>query len=849
MADCNDVNEQLETLRRQLFDSRIEADRRVDVVKKQLTDAKAKAKALLQRNMIDSSSKIEAAEEQNKLQADELTQLKNMLREMHREKNVRIADMDSLASQLEDVKEQLSVVSNERAALEREIAEARSDLGGGKLQAAAGREGLEGEVEIVGGKPHFGGKKHAETIAETNDLERKPSQQEASDSTQLEKLMKELERSEVEIAELQATCGALRAENSDLKEVIESDTKSVSTLADTPNRTGALWEEVQQANERAESLQSCLDRTREDLRRVTEHHGKVIEDKANEFSELEKKLIEADASIIQLRSDLEKREIDLQEERKNLARAQRTASEYIPDGDEGKKILEAKVAEMERLVASKQIEINRVREKARTFLRDMNAEKRDKEERMKKDVEALKKELAEERDRVKVAEQRVESDASELDNCLALIREKQKSLQVLQMKIVTQKSEAEKANREIETLRADFARYKERARIALQEKENDTEASEAAIDTATGAIRAELGKAKVDMAEMKKELHGVRVINKKYREALERAERAEAAVDLLKKDSMPGTPPTNFTKIDMLEEKVALMERELTSSRSSVEDAEERHKTAKMRLEASERALRGAELRADEIDRVSKKTIEAFRKQVATLEGEMVRAQEAAASAQRTATAAAKALAFVSTPDQEAQSPLKRNARASPRRQPSFEDSSFPLGSMNEGRASLAAALEGHASKFGFNSPRIHSENSMSNGVSDMELSAKDQQIAVLTTQLAELGAVLDDTQGEAELRYEQNALLKDEVKNLDAKLEAAQKLQNGAPFSYLRTIVVRYLETDDPTLLPVIANVLSFTDEESSRVRDARGKAGDASLSVSSPKAGYFSIPFLGSR
>jgi GRIP domain len=109
---------------------------------------------------------------------------------------------------------------------------------------------------------------------------------------------------------------------------------------------------------------------------------------------------------------------------------------------------------------------------------------------------------------------------------------------------------------------------------------------------------------------------------------------------------------------------------------------------------------------------------------------------------------------------------------------------------------------------------------------------------------------LLDDAQEESQLRSEQAKLLKAEVRDLDAKLAAADKLQDGTPFSYLRTIVVRYLETGDPTLLPVLANLLSFTEEEMARIRGVRngGRLPRPSGSTGKPEsASYFgTIPFL---
>ncbi|CDF37210.1 unnamed protein product [Chondrus crispus] len=642
------------------------------------------------------------------------------------------------------------------------------------------------------------------------------------------------------------------------KDVFEKQKADLSRLQDTVARLESELHSAKAANvagdELAQKSKSELAETskrlssaQEELKAVQENHTKTVEDLKNRKAEAEKKLANAEREVARFKSDLGKSEEALQQERHNVLQVKQKASEVGSTVDDNKKILEAKVGELERIIASKQADIVRVRDKAKSYLRDINAEKRDMEERMRREAESLRSQLVEEQNKLKEEEQRAESLSTELDNCLALIREKQKSLQVLKMTITTEKRSAEEARREIESLRAEFGAYKGRARIALQEKETSADASEAAIDSATSTLRTEVELLRKDNVSLGKQIATLKQADSQMNALLDRAQKAEAAVDLLRKDAT-GVSTTTYRQIDALQEKIASLETELTAARASTEDAEARQETTMMRLEAAERALRGAELRAEEAGKLSVKSIKSMNKQIESLKSALSRAELSSAAAHRTAAVAAKALG--PAPSQEDETVSSSGSRARNHMSPQQQDSiasdrssyaSLSPRTMHMGRSSLAVAMEKHTGLFGVDSNEI---------VDEASLEARDRQIAVLNSQLAELGALLDDAQQEGALKSEQTDVLKAEVKNLDARLAAAEKLQNGAPFSYLRTIVVRYLETDDPTLLPVVSNVLSFTKEEEARIKGRRGSAMPSStLSANSQKSRYFSLPFFAPR
>ena len=268
-------------------------------------------------------------------------------------------------------------------------------------------------------------------------------------------------------------------------------------------------------------------------------------------------------------------------------------------------------------------------------------------------------------------EQKIEASAKEVDNCLSVIREKQKSMQMLRMNVTTYKKASDESKQETETLRTEFARYKERARLALQEKEDAGGITEADVDAATASVRAELERSRKEIHELRKRIEQLRRIEAEVDEARERAQRAETVADLMRKDatgasvSMPvgvsSLSSMNYTQVDRLEEKISKLENQLSSAHSETADFKSQHATTTMRLEGTERALHSAELRARNLESTSKTTIDSLRNRVKELDAAQKKAQEAAAAAQRTAAAAAKALAFSGSMDNDDQAHDRRN--------------------------------------------------------------------------------------------------------------------------------------------------------------------------------------------
>lgn len=848
MDDLASAQAEILRLQEQVAATKSTADSRIETMRMQQLEARSRAKAVIQKQRQQAQEKVADLENTVKVQATKLERLKEIEGDRDRLKD-RTEELDALvASRGADLEKLLG----EREACEGRIARLQEELARVQGDASDQRRSLERKVTDLEKKVTQQGE------VEAGQRNAKPG---TTENTVVER---DLEEAKSRILELETTCDQLRAENALLTrnagiqaevaasapDGIESGTSSSDNIH--PRSPDELRTESREAEERARRLGEELVKATEDFQSRQKEHEAVVEDLTRRKNDVDQKLLNVEKQLSETREALRKNEMTLQVERENVLNAQKNASQAIATGDEGKKMMEAKIAEMERVIVSKQADITKVREKARAYLKDINAEKRDMEERMKKQLEALQSKVADSDAKMQDAERHAESTASELDNCLALIRDKQKNIQMLRMTISTETKGAEEARKVTEAVRAEFAAYKERARLALQEKESTVKTSNVAIEAATSAARQDLQKTRKENSVLREQIAELREAQANMEKLRERAEKAEAAADLLRKDVSGISQSLNYSQIDVLEEKLATTAIELRAAQVECVGAEDRHQTTKMRLEAAETALRSTEIRAQEADRLSARTIAGLQDQVETLEQKLDRANKTSEAAQRTAAAAAKALAFSESEVQTNMNASHQGAMksATSRDQMAKEMVQFdtPEG-LEPSRATFIAAMEGHSDSLGL-SLRHSIVEADSGGTSKADIVSRDKQIAVLTSQVAELGAMLDEAQQETNLKSEQTDLLKTEVKNLDAKLAAAEKLKNGAPFSYLRTIVVRYLETEDSTLLPVISNVLSFTDEENERVKNGRGSRPSLmSASGSSQKSSYFSLPFLGSR
>lgn len=655
---------------------------------------------------------------------------------------------------------------------------------------------------------------------------------------------------EVEVWKAKAESGAVdvgKGEFANDSERVER-AEEVEAKVEPVEGVGELWRSLEQAKNRTSILEEQL---AESVRLAAGRDARIAELEAAkeeacaDADTAKKRITELEAALEAAADVATAAKVDSAPRAETSKQTQTdAAAESVAEG-EARKILEAKLSEMERVVAAKQAEIGKVREKARTYLKELNAEKREMEAKMKDEVAILKSKVGEEHAQVDIANQRADAISAELDSCLGLIREKQKTVQMLNMSLTTEQEHAIAAVKDTEAVKVEFTRYKERARLALEEKDSALAASGVAVQEATSELRVQLNNSRKETDQLRALVESALVEEGETQTLLERARKAEAAIDLLRSNATSASSAA-VNKIDALVEKLALVEQELSNAQSSAEDAESRQATTVMRLEACERALRAVELRAGEAERVSKKTIQDLRFKITTLESALKGAKEAADAAQRTAAVAARALSFSGTHVVDAVARIDpKDSQIAPLSPTTYEGPTSPQYTNGGPYGSLAEAMAGHSNSLGIQQSRDERPNG---SFDDPAYLMHDKQIAVLSAQLAELGELLDEAQEETQLRTEQSKLLKAEVKELGAKLTAAEKLHNGAPFSYLRTIVVRYLESDDSALLPVVANVLSFTEDEVARVKARRtGSSRSTPAPTGSQTAGYFS--FLSSR
>jgi hypothetical protein len=649
----------------------------------------------------------------------------------------------------------------------------------------------------------------------------------------------------------QTTMNELRAREADARSALE---KAQQASDELKRKNAAIAAELTAAQESAKSASAAAEV------QLTETAASSAAEAQTRVDALQRANTALNEEMARLRTNMTAESAALAAEA--AAAAMTVSAASAATGDE-KKILEARILETERLLAAKQAEIVKVREKARSYLKDINSEKREMEAKLREELLVLTTKVEEERGNVVEAEKRCESISQELEGCLQLVSAKQKSIQALNMTLNTERSTVKDVKRQAVDLNAEFDEYKERARIALEERDASLLRAESGIQVATEEIRDQLAARNVEISELKTMLACAKVDTASSADLLRRAEKAEEDIGLLKRNASV-LMNVNVTRIDELVKEAETARQDAESCRAAAADAEAKYATAAVRSEASERAVSAAEMRIAEESRISGKRFDELKAQISALEASLVEAKEAAASAHRTAAVAARAMSYTSLERENystglvggvAQSTQTDNSHshAQPIRSPTRRDTNGGAG--------------GEFSDIAFGSPPTHRSPANSsdeqskyfsaelqprnNHNEALELAARNDQIAVLMSQISELSVLLDDAQEESQLREGQVNLLKVEVRELDAKLAAADKLQDGTPFSYLRTIVVRYLETDDPALLPVLANVLSFTEEELRRIQDARVSSGRPLGPVASTgkheSSSYFaSIPFL---
>lgn len=538
---------------------------------------------------------------------------------------------------------------------------------------------------------------------------------------------------------------------------------------------------------------------------------------------------------------------------KNSAKKMSTAdAKELAELRETKLALDAKLSGMDALLVEKQTELDKVRDKARVYLKEITAEKRNVETRMKGEAAELNEKIATLEIKLENAEKNAKIQDSELDSCLALVSDKQKTIQMLSMSLSTERKAVATAEKEMAAVKSAFAKYKERARVALEERDARLQKSDTAVDVATADLQSQLKRLQAKLAEMQEDLAVAGKESANARFNMERAVRAETALEL-QRSSASSDSNMQEAKMNKLERQVHDIQQQAGEMQRRAEDAESRVDALTARLQTANEKLNDARSRALTQEAESEIEANKLRNRITTLEDSLHKSNKSVSAAQRVAAVAARAMA--TAPVHES-TPISSRRDATPRSSPAVSGtiSASKLNDMQRSRmshddglvkfssSSLAAVMSSHSHSIGLASP-ISAPHSSRDDSNEWDDGFRDQQIAVLTSQLSELSTLLDDAQDEAKARESQTDVLKAEVRHLTADLAAAQKLHDGAPFHYLRSIVVRYLETTDSRLLPVLADVLAIPKSDIERIKANASRPQRSSGGGSSPFA------FLGRR
>lgn len=110
--------------------------------------------------------------------------------------------------------------------------------------------------------------------------------------------------------------------------------------------------------------------------------------------------------------------------------------------------------------------------------------------------------------------------------------------------------------------------------------------------------------------------------------------------------------------------------------------------------------------------------------------------------------------------------------------------------------------------------------------------SSRDEELAGARRHAMEAEAEMREALAESERMGAQCVVLKDEIRSLRRTAERERMGADVTEMEYLKTVIVKLLETGEfEALLPVVATLLKLDPEEVSRVRGAYEAAAKASV------------------
>ncbi|KAJ8905217.1 hypothetical protein NDN08_001726 [Rhodosorus marinus] len=99
-----------------------------------------------------------------------------------------------------------------------------------------------------------------------------------------------------------------------------------------------------------------------------------------------------------------------------------------------------------------------------------------------------------------------------------------------------------------------------------------------------------------------------------------------------------------------------------------------------------------------------------------------------------------------------------------------------------------------------------------------------DDAKPLLDDEVDEMREQLNDSVSMNKMYAEQLALLKTEIRSMEASEERTSRLSDNLQYDYLKNVIIKFIETDDfNALMPVLANVLAMTPEEIEEVKNKR--------------------------
>eukprot|EP00002_Diphylleia_rotans_P008934 TRINITY_DN1890_c0_g2_i6.p1 TRINITY_DN1890_c0_g2~~TRINITY_DN1890_c0_g2_i6.p1 ORF type:complete len:1165 (+),score=327.42 TRINITY_DN1890_c0_g2_i6:108-3602(+) len=123
--------------------------------------------------------------------------------------------------------------------------------------------------------------------------------------------------------------------------------------------------------------------------------------------------------------------------------------------------------------------------------------------------------------------------------------------------------------------------------------------------------------------------------------------------------------------------------------------------------------------------------------------------------------------------------------------------------------------------------------------VHDYEQGQREAELKRLRHQVRELTANLEESHSTERLLVEQKKFLEHEIRELERARKRDEVKDGAVNMQYLKNVVVKYLQTDEESLFPVLATLLQFSPEEIKHIHEEREKRnGIAAVSSSATTA-----------